>query len=445
MGLVLIILGLLLGVICIGTLIYFLRKFVKELPLGGVVPKVEGNNRIIFILLVAVQGLTFLLFTYGIIVQNNWDIGVGNNLLAIFGSYFIGTGFSLFLSSFVIFFYRRDLDPKQRKVAQICMICAIPVMFLGLWFWTDSIAAFVNYPLPNKISFTTGIGYPNVTETGLSIAFYGILIVGGAIISYFVGDHIVYNKYKKHNLLDTLFLFAFPIGIIGARLWYCIILEPTSFFYGNFFESLGRVVDIRRGGLAIQGGALLGFAAGLFFCLKWRKYMNIRWIMDVCLPTVLIAQAVGRWGNFFNQEVFGVTSDISNWWFLPQMIRNNMVITQGDVTTFRVPLFLIESIINISGYFIIRYAYGHGLKKFARQGDQVFLYIFWYGLTRVCLEPLREGFTLNLGHSEAFGYLQSWITAFVMATIGILGIIGIRVFERIRRSHDKEVKEYEVI
>lgn len=441
MGLVLIILGLLLGLICVGVLIYFLRKFVKELPLGGAVPKIEGNTRLRLLLLVIAQGLTFLMFTYGMVIQNSWDLGVGNHVLAIFGSYFVGTGFSLFLSSFVIYFYRKDLDPKQRKVAQVLMICAIPVMFIGLWLWTDSIASLVQYPLPNKISFTNGVGYPNVSESGLSIAFYGILIVGGAIISYFVGDHIVYTKYKKHGLLDTLFLFAFPIGIIGARLWYCIILEPNAFFYGNFFESLGRLVDIRRGGLAIQGGALLGFAAGLFFCLKWRKYMNIRWIMDVCLPTVLIAQAVGRWGNFFNQEVYGMTANIDSWSFLPQMIRNNMVI-DGQ---FRIPLFLIESIINIGGYFVIRYAYGHGLKKFARQGDQVFLYILWYGLTRVCLEPLREGFTLNMGHSEAFGYLQSWITAFVMVAIGVLGIIGIRIFEKVRKQKGKEVKEYEVI
>ena len=112
---------------------------------------------------------------------------------------------------------------------------------------------------------------------------------------------------------------------------------------------------------------------------------------------------------------------------------------------FRVPLFLIESAINMAGYFVIRYAIGHGLKKWLRQGDQTFMYVAWYGLVRVLLEPLREGFTLNLGSSEAFGYLQSWITAFTFLAVGILGMVGLRVFEYIRRKNGKVVKEYEAI
>ena len=202
-----------------------------------------------------------------------------------------------------------------------------------------------------------------------------------------------------------------------------------------------RIVDVRNGGLAIQGGALLGMVSGILFAVKFRKYINIRWLVDVCIPTILIAQAVGRWGNFFNQEVYGATASVDAWWFLPKMIRENMVIAGS----FRIPLFFIESLINICGYFIIRYPIGKCLKKHLKQGDQAFMYVLWYGLVRVSLEPLRDGFTLNLGHSEAFGYLQSWITAFVMVAVGILGMVGLRVFEYIRRKQGKEVKEYEAI
>ena len=441
MVLALIIIGAVLFLGSIGFLAYFLVKFCKSLPLGGTILKVEGNTKIIFLSLVALGGLSFMMMSLGMVAFNNWKFDAGNYLTMIFGSLFLGSAFNLFISSFTIYFNRKDLESKQRKVAQICLISAICLIFAGLWMWTDSFALFISYPLPNSISFSKGFGYPISGDYGVTIAFYGIVIVSGAVVSYFVGDHHVYAKYGKHGLLDTLFLVAFPLGLVGARLWWCIVLEPGQIFYDDFGSSFLRLIDVRRGGLAIQGGALLGMISGILFALKFRKYMNIRWLVDVCIPTILLAQSIGRWGNFFNQEVYGMTANISSWWFLPKMIQQNMII----YNQFRVPLFLIESVINMAGYFIIRYAIGHGLKKFLRQGDQAFLYVSWYGLVRVLLEPLREGFTLNLGSSEAFGYLQSWITAYTFLAVGILGMVGIRVFEYIRKKQGKEVKEYEAI
>lgn len=443
MGIAIIILGALIFIGSIVALGFLLHKFNKSLPLGGSVPKIEGDTRTFFIMAVAAGGIGFLVLSLGMVFFNKWAFDVGNYLTLVFGALFSGIALNLFISSFSLFFYRKDLDPKQRKIAQICMISTIPLFIIGLWMWTNSFALFIKYPLPNSISFKNGVGYPDSGDYGLTIAFYGIIIVCGALVSYFIGDHYVYAKFGKHGLLDTLFLVAFPMGLIGARLWWCCVLEPSEIFYGNFWDSFVRLVDVRKGGLAIQGGAILGMVAGIWFALRFRKYINIRWLVDACVPTILIAQAIGRWGNFFNQEVYGVASDASNWWFLPEMIKQNMMITNVGQVNF--PLFLIESIINIGGYFIIRYPIGRGLKKYLRQGDQCFLYVMWYGLVRVSLEPLRIGFTLNLGHSEAFGYLQSWITAFVMVAIGVLGMVGIRVFEHIRTKQGKEVKEYEAI
>lgn len=446
MELALLIIGIVLGVLCIGLLIVNIRKFAKSLPLGGNVPKIDGKTRIIFISLVALQGITTILSTIGLILFNHWTLDAGEWVLSMFGSYFLGLSFDLFFASFGLFFYRKDLFEKQRRIAKYCLWASIPLFIVALWLFTDGIARSLTYPLANSISFTNGFGFPNKTETGFSIAFYGIVIVFGAVCSYFIGDHHVYAKYGKHGLLDTLFLVAFPMGLVGARLWWCVILEPGQIFYGDFVSSMGRLFNIREGGLAIQGGALFGIVFGVLFVIIFRKYMNLRWLVDVCVPTILIAQAIGRWGNFFNQEVFGVASN-PDMWFLPKIIKNNMFIyssVDGE-TNFRVPLFLIESAINMAGYFIIRYAIGRGLKKFLVQGDQGFIYIIWYGLVRVALEPLREGFTLNLGSSEAFGYLQSWIVAFAMVAIGILGMVGLRVFEIMRRKVGKEVKKYEAI
>ena len=441
MGIFLIILG---AIIFIGSIVglgYFLHKFNKSLSLGGITPKFEGNNLYILLALVGAGGIGFLALSLGMVFYNNWAFDAGNYLTLVFGALFFGLSINTFIAGFDLYFVRKDLDPKQRKIAQISYISAICLFIAGLWMWTDSIAYFVKYPLPNSISFSKGFGYPDFGDYGFTIAFYGIIIVGGALISYFVVDHHVYAKFGKHGLIDTLFLVAFPMGLIGARLWWCFVLEPGYVFgSGNWFLN---IVDVRNGGLAIQGGAILGMISGILFALKFRKYMNIRWLVDVAIPTILIAQAVGRWGNFFNQEVYGKLANPDTFWFLPKMIAQNMYIESSKYIS--VPLFLIESVINIAGFFIIRYAYGHGLKRFAKQGDQAFLYLVWYGAVRAIMEPLSVGFTLNLGHSEAFGYLQSWIMAFSMLGIGILGIIGIRVFEYIRRKNGKEVKEYEVI
>ena len=445
MGIAFLIIGALIFVASIGFLSYFLYKFCKSLTLGGAAPKVEGNNRTIFLSLVAAGGIGFLVLSLGMVIFNSWAFDAGNYVTNIFGALFFGTSINLFISSFTLYFSRKDLDPKQRKVAQILMISAIPMFIVGLWMWTDSFALFIKYPLPNSISFSKGLGYPDYGDYGFTLAFYGIIIVSGALISYFLCDHYVYAKFGKHGLLDTLFLVAFPLGLVGARLWWCFVLEPTYIFHDDFASSFMRIVDVRNGGLAIQGGALLGMISGILFAVKFRKYINIRWLVDVCIPTILIAQAVGRWGNFFNQEVYGMAANADAWWFLPKMIRENMNIYANGSYAFRVPLFFIESIINICGYFIIRYPIGRGLKKFLRQGDQAFMYVLWYGIVRVSLEPLRDGFTLNLGHSEAFGYLQSWITAFAMVAIGILGMVALRIFEHVRRKQGKEVKEYEAI
>ena len=441
MGLALIIVGAVLFLGTIGFLIYFLYKFCKSLTLGGVTLRVEGQTKWIFIGLVLGGGLGYLMLSLGMVSFNNWAFDVGNYLTIIFGGLFLGIGVNLLISSMTIFFCRKDLDSKQRKVAQICIISAICMIFAGLWMWTDSFAYFIEYPLPNSISFKEGLGYPKAGDYGVTIAFYGIIIVGGALVSYFVADHHVYAKYGKHGLLDTLFIVAFLMGLVGGRLWWCCVLEPKLIFYGSFGESFLRLIDVRSGGMAIQGGALLGIITGVLFALKFRKYMNLRWLIDVGIPTILLAQAIGRWGNFFNREVYGTIASLDSWWFLPKMIQQNMIIKNE----FRVPLFLIESVINMAGYFIIRYAIGHGLKRFLKQGDQGFLYVAWYGLVRVCLEPLREGFTLNLGHSDAFGYLQSWIIAFVFLGVGILGMVGLRVFEYIRKKKGYEVKQYEAI
>ena len=416
MNWLLFVVALTLGLIVFGINLYFIIKFIKRPPLGDKAPFIDKKLRIILLSLNLGIGLLTILSSYGLTFFNNGFfmeegqvLDAGEIVMLIFGSYLFGTATTLLTSSFTLYYYLPKLIEKQRKITRIVMFASIPLIIIGLWLLTDAFAPHLHYPLFNGISFSQGLIRPTSTgDLGFNVKFYGILIVFGAAISYIISDHYFYKKYGKHGIIDTLLIVAFPAGIIGARIWYCTVLEPGT----NLFA-------IREGGLAIQGGALGGIVVGVAFMLIFRRYVNVRWAMDVIVPTILLAQMIGRWGNFFNNEVHGLATDMSSWWFLPKIIANNMqysstassLVGTGQMY---VPLFLIEGITNTIGYFLIRYGVGRLLKRWTAFGDLAMLYVVWYGLTRYLLEPLR---------STSYEYNNSWVTAIVMIVVGVLGII----------------------
>lgn len=413
-NLILFIISLVAGALCFGFLIYELVRFCKKRNLGQEVYKVDSKYRSMFIAFIAGQGALALLSCFGLKIGYKWDMVPGDVAMMIIGSLLFGSGFACLVSSFALYYYRPDLEPHQRKIARILTFVCAGVFVLGIYLMTQGIADYLRYPLPNSISFKTLFGYPIKGDYGFTIAFYGILIVSGALISYFVSDHYFYKKFKKHGILETLLLVAFPAGLIGARLWFCLVLEPATYTANPLL-----IFDVRSGGMAIQGGALFGIVFGVLFMLRFRKYVDIRFAIDVIVPTILIAQAVGRLGNFFNCEVHGNPVAIESWSLLPRIFANNLKWSSEagiapDGTIF-LPLFFIEGLSNLVGYFIIRYAISKPLRKWLPIGSQAALYVSWYGLTRIILEPLRYG---------AFEYGQSWITAWVMLGVGIL-LLGV--------------------
>lgn len=423
MGIALLIIGLILGVACCGCLVYRVQKFCKSHVPGVEHPKVEGNEKIWLMVLVLAQGLFTIISSYGIMGIKGWALSAGENVMLIFGSYIFGSAFALGLSSFILYYWRPDFDEKQRKISRILTFVAIPLLVGGLILFTEGFAHHIplGEALPNGISFTQGLVRPG-ESTGFTIKFYGILIVCGALFPLAITDHMFYKKYGAHNLADSLFIFAFLMGVVGARLWFCLVLEPEW-----YLAHPADILKITNGGMAIQGGALLGIIAGVSFVLIFRKYIDIRYAMDVAIPTILIAQCVGRWGNFFNQEVYGAALGTDALGFLPTIIRNNMFIG-GE---YRVPLFLIEGAINLAGYFIIRYVCGKALKCHTGLGYQASLYLVWYGLVRVIMEPLRN---------SSFEYNQSYITAFVMMGAGVALFVMFFVIHKIRFDKKLENK-----
>ena len=419
---VLFIIGLVLTLGLIGFCVFFNIRFIKEKPLGQDEIKIDKNRFIILMTTNLSVGLPLIMTSYGVALWQGWNLSILEHFFMIFGSYLFGSGLMTFVTTFMLYYYKPELVKKQRLVLRILMLSMIPTIIIGLWVMTEGYAAHLTYPLWNSFAFSP-FGFATY-QTGASfkITFYGIVIVAGALISYFICDHYFYKKYGKKGLLEVAFMVAFPAGIIGGRLWYCLVLRP-EYYLANPVQIVIGIVD---GGMAIQGGALGGVIAGVAFMVIFRRYVSLRWAADTIIPTILIAQFVGRWGNFFNCEVHGYAVDMSYFWWLPNIVKYQMqyssVAGYGSLAgtgQMYLPLFIIEGLINLAGYFIIRYA-TKPLNRFIPLMARAGLYPIWYGLVRVILEPLRTGW-----NSDATGdaFTQSFITAFVMIGIGVITII----------------------
>lgn len=209
---------------------------------------------------------------------------------------------------------------------------------------------------------------------GYEIAWYAVIITCGMI------GAIIYTVLRSRKIGVTsddildIALFTIPIGIIGARLYYVMTkLED--------FDTFIDVINIRDGGLAIYGGIIAGGITVLVCSIV--KKINFFALADCVAPGVLLAQGIGRWGNFMNGEAFGGETDI----FCRMGIQNNIsAYTFGTTEMVYVhPTFLYESLWNLAGFALA--AILTGKKKY---DGQIFLIIFgWYGLGRMFIEGLR--------------------------------------------------------
>ena len=339
----------------------------------------------------------------------------------ITGALFFGVGLPTAVLCFILHYYAKELKPENKKFFFKTMLLGFLLTILGLWVLTNSFADYLIYPMVNGINFTKGFVNP-ASAYKPNIAWYAICILSGAVLVYFICDHRYYKEYGVHGIPESTFFVAFPAGIIGARIGY-VIGEwnhgPNSFADRVANGQWWAPLAIWEGGLTVISGALIGIIVGVAWFMWRNKKYSIWMAVDIIVPTILVAQAIGRWGNYFNCEVHGIESNISNWWFLPKIVLNNA--RYSDVSGFAkegylyVPLFYIESIANLLGYFVIRYLVGVKLRKYIELGDLAFLYIAWYGLTRVIMEPLRDTH-YNMGND---GY-WSWIWSFVFVVGAVL-------------------------
>ena len=246
----------------------------------------------------------------------------------------------------------------------------------------------------------------------LDIAWYAVLIMSGAYIAYAVSAKSL--KKAGYNIADieNLFFGALITGFAGARLWYVLFYDLATSLKDPI-----SIFMIRDGGLAIHGGLFAGVGFGYWYAKK--KNLNFWHMADMIVPNILIAQAIGRWGNFMNQEAYGGIVSESFYNYFPAFIKNIMFIN-GE---YRMPTFFFESVANIIGWLLIYFV----VRKLStrKRGDMVYAYLMWYGVTRYFIEGMRTD-SLTFFH---FRIAQLISLGFLF--VGVLGYVGF--FRRFRK------------
>ncbi len=279
---------------------------------------------------------------------------------------------------------------------------------------------------------------PTIIQIGnLSITWYAIFVIGGAVLAYLLTQYFAKKGGYSKNMIETLFYLAFPLGIVGARIWF--VLSNLNQFQGpNWYH----VFFMWEGGLAIQGGVVLGVIVALIYLKKkWPQYPPLA-IFDLAVPNILIAQSIGRWGNFFNQEVYGACVSRDSLSFLPNFILDQMAGGGGiacGVNEVAQPLFLYEGLLTLLGFIVISILMRKFWIKNRPHGILTMGYFVWYGIIRACLEPLRNEIYIM----QINGVSTSLVTSIVYAVVGVLGIIAIYIYNNKRKKNQTVIKEVE--
>ena len=207
------------------------------------------------------------------------------------------------------------------------------------------------------------------------IHFYSLCILLGVISAYFVITREAKRKNINEDLIINIIFYGLIIGILGARIYYVIF---NIYYYKN---DIIEIFKIWNGGLAIHGGIIFGF----MFVYLYTKKKNLKFIKltDIIVPGVILAQSIGRWGNFFNQEAYGmaVSKELLEKLLIPKFIINGMHINNN----YYLPTFFIESILCLIGFIIILLI----RKKNIKEGTVTAFYLIWYGFIRSIIEIFR--------------------------------------------------------
>ncbi|USS93622.1 prolipoprotein diacylglyceryl transferase [Fructilactobacillus ixorae] len=269
--------------------------------------------------------------------------------------------------------------------------------------------------------FVIGALNPVALQFGpVTVRWYGLIIASAVLIAVGLAMREVRRQRLNEDIVYNLILGAIPVAIMSARLYYVI------FRWDYYAKHPDEIIAIWDGGIAIYG-ALLG--AGLFIWWFCRRHRLSLWqVFDIAAPTVIMAQGIGRWGNFMNQEAYGAvtTHHFLAQLHLPPWMMQQMLIGGA----YRQPTFLYESVWDLVGFALLM-TMRHAPHCFKR-GELFLTYVMWYSYGRFFTEGMRTD-SLMLG---------PWRISQVLSVLLCVGAVLTIIY---RRRHDAHLPWYDVV
>ncbi|NBD33746.1 MAG: prolipoprotein diacylglyceryl transferase [Cyanobacteria bacterium] len=257
---------------------------------------------------------------------------------------------------------------------------------------------------------------PILVELGpITIRWYGLLIASAVIIGVLLSQYLAQRRHINPELLGDLSIWLVLAAIPGARLYY------VAFEWENYAQRPEAIIAIWQGGIAIHGAIIGGAIAALIFARINR--ISFWQLADLVSPSLILGQAIGRWGNFFNSEAFGIPTNLPWKLYIPAANRPPQY---ADEAFFH-PTFLYESLWNLGVFALLIYLFFWGLRHPQRYriGTLAFVYMATYSAGRIWIEGLRTD-SLMLGSIQV---------AQLISLLGIIvGIIGLIWLYQMRRS-----------
>ena len=266
----------------------------------------------------------------------------------------------------------------------------------------------------------------------LTIRWYGLLISVSVVIGLFISKKLAKSRNINPQYISDILPSLIISSIIGARAYY-VIFEWRQYSGNNFFTSFdlfNNVIQIPsflaiwQGGIAIHGGLIGGFLCILFFCKS--KNIHLKTFIDILIPSIILGQSIGRWGNFFNNEAFGIPTDLPWKLFIP--IQNRPI--EFINYQFFHPTFIYESLWNFLNFILlITIFYQQNNKNSVRPGFISCLYLIGYSFGRFWIEGLRVD-PLCIGGIPPFcdgGLRMAQFISIFLFSSGLIGIFFLRL------------------
>ena len=212
-----------------------------------------------------------------------------------------------------------------------------------------------------------------------TLRWYGLLIATAVLIGLNLSSRLARNRDLDNGLISDLLPLLVLASVLGARAYY------VAFEWRNYSDNWIKALAIWEGGIAIHGALIAGTLTLILFC-RWRR-QSFWDLLDVLVPSLAMGQAIGRWGNFFNSEAFGVPTDLPWKLFIPYQ---NRPVVYADAQFFH-PTFLYESIWNLVLFLllIVLFRRGEQGKMTLPSGAIACTYLLGYSLGRIWIEGLR--------------------------------------------------------